>query len=421
MLSWVFGKKRKAGGKRKAPAYDKAKAIAEKGSADERAELAAYEDLEPELLYFFTDDDSTDVRRAVAGNDGTPLQADVILSTDPDVEVRAELAVKIGRIIPTLTEIENQRLTEMVLQVLETLAEDESAQVRAVIADEIKLLTNVPKRVIRKLARDLQEIVSAPILEYSPLLSDKELVQILASGIQGGALIAIARRRSLAEPVAEAIVETQDTDGVVALLDNPTASIGEKVMDVIAIAAARVPEWQRPLVERANLSRSTIRRIATFVSAALVERLMARHDLDQDLAEELRLNVRHRIDTGDLPEPAERAQPADERAEALYKAGKLTEAAIAEAIDEGDTAFVPHALTHLAKLPLETVQAMLRNDSGKAVVTLCWKAGLTMQIAVSIQRRIARLPPKAMIHDPGGGKFPLSQSELDWYLDYFTG
>ena len=185
MLSWVLGKKRTAG-KRRAPAYDKAKHIAEKGNVKERIKLASYDDLDPEFLYYFAKDEAAEVRRAVAKNDGTPLQADVVLAEDTDTQVRIELAHKIGRIIPTLTDEENERLTEMAMQVLEILARDTETQVRAVISDEIKLLTNVPKRLVKQLARDAEDVVAMPILEHSSLLTDKELTQIIASGVQGG-------------------------------------------------------------------------------------------------------------------------------------------------------------------------------------------------------------------------------------------
>ena len=49
--------------------------------------------------------------------------------------------------------------------------------------------------------------MSAPILEYSPLLSEVEMVQIIASGIQGDALSAVARRISIREEISAATVD----------------------------------------------------------------------------------------------------------------------------------------------------------------------------------------------------------------------
>ena len=65
----------------------------------------------------------------------------------------------------------------------------------------MKSLDSVPQSHIKKLVEDAEVIVSAPILEYSPLLSEVEMVQIIASGIQGDALSAVARRISISEEI----------------------------------------------------------------------------------------------------------------------------------------------------------------------------------------------------------------------------
>ena len=153
VLNWVLGNV----GKRKArrrpddvpkPAYEEAKRIAASDDAAARAALAAHEDLEPEILYFFASDQAPAVRRAVAVNPGTPLQADKLLATDRDGEVRHELARKISRLVPSLSRDETDRLTRMAMEVLEILARDDLPRVRATIADEIKRADNVPGRIL---------------------------------------------------------------------------------------------------------------------------------------------------------------------------------------------------------------------------------------------------------------------------------
>ena len=95
------------------PPYDKAKEIAQKGSVDERRKLASHEDLEPGLLYYFATDEAPEVRREVADNDGAPLQADVILAKVENGEVRGELARKISRLIPNLSNDQADKLTTL--------------------------------------------------------------------------------------------------------------------------------------------------------------------------------------------------------------------------------------------------------------------------------------------------------------------
>lgn len=419
MLNWLFGKA-KAGGARQAPSYEEAREIAASGSLKQRVKLAGYEDLEPEFLYYFATDDSPDVRKAVAGNERTPLQADLILAEDKNDAVRVELAGKIGKLIPELSTRENEKVTEMAMQVLEILARDELPKVRAIISEETKHLDYLPKDIVNRLARDAEESVSAPILEFSPLLNENELIQIIAGGIKGGALEAVARRKKVTEPVADAVAETGEVSAMMALLKNYSADIGEKTMEAIGAVAQDVEALHEPMIDRSNLSVSTMRRIASFVSASLVERLIKKHKLGPDVEQELRYRARQRIDSGDIPDVDGSRQPADERAEKMYKKGQLTEKAIQKAIEDGDIALVPHALHHLAEMRIENVKAMLASDNGKAVSAVVWKAGFSMETAMMVQRRVARVQPKNMVYETDDGGYPLKDDEMSWYLDSYS-
>lgn len=429
MLDWVLGRRKshKAGPKRKKPSYEEAKRIAQHGDATARADLAAHEELEPEFLYLFATDDAVEVRRAVAENDGTPLQADLILARDIDPKVREELAYKIGRLIPTLTPDESERLADMAFQVLEILAKDQLPTIRAIVADEIKHLHNVPRRIVEQLARDVEDAVAGPILEYSPLLNADQLLQIVASGLRGGALEALARRQGLSAELSQAIVGQGADPATAELLRNQTAEISQKLMEEIAIDAETRPELHLPLVDRGSLSEGTIRRIATFVSAALLERLIAVNGLNERVAKEIRLAVRERIDAsgeklgdrrGDAP--IEVADDGAERAEQRHKAGKLDDDAILDAIDDDDLTFLRRAFELMSGLKSQQVDKMLKSGSAKGLCALAWKAGLGADIAVSLQRRIGKLPAKSMIQEAPTGGYQMSEEELKWYVDYFA-
>ncbi len=419
MLTWVLGNKGKKKSAGKKPPYEKAKRIAETGSVKERAELAGRDDLEPELLYYFTKDTSARVRRKVAGNDASPLQADTLLSDDVDEAVRMELAHKIGRLVPGLEKGETERLMELALAVLDVLARDSLPKVRAIIAEELKRSPTAPLEIIRTLARDVEEIVSAPILEYSPLLSDGDLLDIISGGAGGGALNAIARRKTLSESITEAVYITGDTSAVATMLDNANAMITERILDRIADESREKKEWRSPLVNREDLQLSTIRRIASFVNAALIETLIDRHGIKKDFADELRLAVRHRIDKETFEDKAAEGASGEERAKALFSTGVLNEDIIRSAAKDNDGPFILHALMLVSGLPEKTVRKIMDSGSGKAVVSLAWKSGLNMETAEALQAGICRVQPGSRIGSHQGS-FPLTPENMDWYLDYFS-
>ena len=201
----------------------------------------------------------------MAANPATPAPINRLLAKDEEDEVRAELAAKIARLMPGLAQRESKEVMALTIATLEMLARDSAVKVRAILADEIKHLDCVPRDVALRLARDLDYLVSAPILEYSPLLSDNDLIEIIACGQVQHALTAIARRQPLSENVSDVLVQSLDVSAVAALLVNPDAKIRKDTLDRIVAEAEEIESWHLPLALRADLSARAIRRIGGFV------------------------------------------------------------------------------------------------------------------------------------------------------------
>lgn len=423
MLNWVLGRRGKTpkkGAPRK-PSYEEAKRIAADGDTAARAQLAAFEDLEPEFLYYLARDEAAEVRRAVATNEGTPLQADKILAVDRDGEVRVDLAFKIGRLVPTLTPDQTDRLTKMALEVLEVLARDDLPRVRATIADEIKHASNLPPRIVNRLARDIEEIVAAPILEFSPLLSDEDLLDIIAGGVGGGALVALSRRRDLGERVTAAVAKTLDVNAVAALLANKSAQVREETLDMIAGGAEDIAEWHQPMVDRDHLPARVVRRIATFISAALLDALIERNKDQAEIVEELRQTIRQRIERGDLAPNQPDWESAAERAAKAHEAGTLNDAAIVAAIEAQDHAFVRHALALVSGIGINGVGSMLNTGSGKAITALAWHCGLSVDTAMLLQQKVGKVQPRLLVRPGSDGRYAMSRDDMQWYIECVTG
>lgn len=420
MLKRLISKIADAPPAQKRMSYEEARAALETHAQQARRFLAARPDVEPEILYYLSGDESVDVRRLVAGNPATPQQANKLLTGDGDDEVRCELARKIGRLVPGLDEQEAARLRELAIEVMERLASDSLPRVRAILAEEIKAATNVPAHIVKQLAQDLELVVCAPVLEYSPLLSDEDLVEIIAGARVEGSLSAIARRSSVSEAVSDAIVASLDVSAVAALLANQNAQIREDTLDKLIEHAAEIEAWHQPVVMRADLSLRAVRRIAGFVCASLLQSLCERSGLDEETAAHLHKRVRERLEQ----EPAgDDASALDAKAQAIVQealaTGTVDDAFVMSAADEGDRRLVAYALAALAGVPKATVDRVLMSQSGKAITALVWRAKLPMRVAVKIQSAVAHLPNAKMLMARDGVHFPLSQDEMAWHLNYF--
>jgi len=387
--------------------------------ADARTELGARRDLAPEVLYFLAGEGEAAARRAVAANPSTPAHANRRLAEDGDEDVRAELARKIGRVLPALSKQASERVQALTLETLERLARDQMPRVRQILAEEIKSLDCVPKHVIRQLARDIER-VSAPVLEFSPLLSDADLIDIITTAHANHAIKAIARRRPLSEDVSDAVAAALDVPAVAALLENADARIRAQTLEKIADNAESVTSWHRPFVFRNDLSQRAIRRIAGFVSAALIETLATRHKLDEKTRRHLARALQTRLAAAEEADKAAVASATDiADVEKRFRKRKLNDEFVEAAAEAGKREVVTLALARLANIPEETARRIIDAKSAKPATALVWQAGLSMRTAFKIQSFVLKLPARDLMPARDGVDFPMGENEMRWHLSYF--
>lgn len=398
--------------------YDTAKSRAADASAATRRKLAKRANVQPEILYFLAEDADAGVRAEIAANPSTPVQADEILAKDSDEAVRERVAYKIASLAPELSAAERDRAGEIVTGILEGLARDEAVKIRSVLAESLKDAKGVPSSVIEQLARDPDEAVCVPVLGNSPLLSDEFLVEIIESGPVRAALHAISGRRALGAEVADAIVATDDADVITTLLSNNSAQIREETLDRIVDSAADQDVWHAPLVARPSLSARAGSALSRFVTETLLETLAARKDLDPSVTDAIGEGVRRRL--GDAAVESDDEEPAAEKVRRLFAEQRLTESDVKAAMLRGDRQFVIEAIAVLGETGSPAVRKAFSLASAKGVSALCWKAGLSAELAHQLQLRLAKVSPSEAIK-PRGGAYALSEKDLAWQVEFFGG
>ncbi|MGF1454745.1 MAG: DUF2336 domain-containing protein [Alphaproteobacteria bacterium] len=403
--------------------YEAATRALSRNDREARLLLAESAQTAPEMLFYLADDADEAVRSRVAANPATPIQASMRLVDDSAGSVRAELGRKLARLMPDLGRAQAAKLRDDVIAMLETLARDREARVRALLAEELAQWPDAPANLIRTLAFDSDGDVAGPVLEHAALLRDEDLLEIVAASRAKGALAAIARRTDVSEAVSEDIAASLEIPAIAALLANPCARIREETMDKIVDQARTTQALHEPLVMRTDLSVRTIGRIADFVAADLIERLADRSGLDEDTQTRLRTRLRERtaaqaLDRCEDGTPMTTVRTRQDIARA-HARGRLDVEHVAGYVAEGQRPAVAASLAALAGAPVDTVERILGSASPKAVTALCWHAGLPMRIAVDIQRTIARVPPRDILLARRGTDYPLTDDIMVWHLDFF--
>ncbi len=419
--------------------YESARDLARNGEEKERTDLATRTDVQPEILYFLVDDPSSDVRRRLATNKALPSKADARLARDKEEQVRQDLAEKIARLVPELDQKEQAQVYESTMETLEILVRDQATKVRQILAEVLKDVTNAPASIINRLARDTEIVVAEPVLTFSPVLSNEDLLKIISSNSVKGVIGAIAQRDKLVETISDAIVQTDDLGAIALLLANSSAQIREEALEAIIEKAPEVESWHMPLVKRPKLPLRAALRLAHFVAASLVDVLQRRGDLSIDEISELREIVDKRIDDGTI-DPDWTSQPRDEKpsvvdiddmvdddpdkkkkgrpvtpiqiAQDMKDNFRLDEKSVMEAMGRGDVDLVIAAISVLSGISLELVEKAMDTKDPKVVMAVCWKAGLSGELAEQAQTKIASIG-KDDVMPAKGMKFPVEETEME--------
>ena len=386
------------------------------GTPGGASELAARTDAGADVLHYLAVNGATATRAAVAANVAAPAATNRLLADDEEEDVRAELAHKIARLMPGLSERESSHMIALTIETLECLARDATVRVRAILAEEIKYMDCIPRHIVLRLAQDLETVVAAPILEYSPLLSDADLIEIIACGRVQEAMVAIAKRKPVNESVSDRLVKSLNVPAVAALLVNSDAKIRKSTMDSIIDCIEEINAWQLPVALRADLSARAIRRIGALVGASILERLAARNDLSDTTRIYLNRELRARLAENTVEEGAPSAADAVANAQAE---GRLDGDFVEKAAQGGQREVVVLALAKLTNVNEQTVKKVLTAGGAKPLVALVWHAHLSMRVAFKIQTFIMKLPTRDVLPARGGVGFPLSKEEMRWHLNYF--
>ena len=410
--------------------YEEAKKLARDEDPSVRLALAVRDDVRAEILYYLAEDPSPAVRREIACNDGVPHQAHVLLAHDEDDGVRTSLADKIAKLTPGLSPDEQDKLRRTTVETLEILARDQVTRVRQILSEALKDVANAPPDVIRRLAQDAELVVAGPVLEFSPVLTDDDLVAIIDSQPINGALGAISRRPEVRERVADAVAATDDFEAIADLLANPSAQIREQTLDSLIDRAPDIDLWHAPLVRRPKLPAGAATRLAHFVADNLLVTLRERQDLDASTLEEVETVVRRRIEE-ERPvgaEPLGMDSPMKDEvdpplivAKRLHESGQLDDGTIARAVQANDREFVLATLAVRTDLAQGVVFKIFATHNPKGVVALAWKAGLTMDMAVQFQEKFAGVKPERILEAAEDGGFPLNDDDMDWQIEFFAG
>jgi hypothetical protein len=198
------------------------------------------------------------------------------LTKNNDVEAKVKVIEKItGQYRDAKFSKEEVDLTEEIFRLLLKYAE---IGVRKSIAENLMYVSKVPRDVLLTLARDVEDVAN-PILEFSDLLTDDDLIDIIKSTNATSSQVAIARRNSVSELLSDALVSSNKGEVVENLLRNSGAEISASTFIKVADSYADKEEVVDALITRGSIPANLVREITKKVSSVIRMKLEKRYNV----------------------------------------------------------------------------------------------------------------------------------------------
>ena len=252
------------------------------------------------------------------------------------------------------------------------LLDDPSPLVRQAMAEVFARSAEAPPAIVQALSLD-QPSVALPVLEYSPLLIDADLVDLVAAG-NCDVQCAVARRHNLPSSVCAAIAEVGSPAAALELIENPQAFLAPFSWHRIVERHGHLAAIRESMLALDDLSAATRLALVAKLSDTLAQFVVARQWLSADRAERIVIEARDRSAVN----VATRSRGEDMQGLVghLRATGQLTAGLILRALLSGNLELFDQALVELSGLPQNRVAALLYDRGGASVTALLARAGL---------------------------------------------
>jgi uncharacterized protein (DUF2336 family) len=290
------------------------------------------------------------------------------LLAEPSSDLRAELAGKVadGLTGPGLSSGE----IALAQDVLRILARDVEAKVRASISTGLRNSLHLPRDVAQRLCDDI-DTVALPLLRYSEVLTDEDLINIVRGGT-ARKHEAIAGRSNLTESISDALITHAEEPAIALLMGNLTARINENSLNRAVTRFAGSARVKEAMVLRHSLPLTVSERLVTLVSGELQRHLLNMHTLSPTVAADIVLRSREQaiihLSTGSSE--ADLAVMVNQ----MQRNGRLSPTLIVRALCTGDIAFFEAAIAARGDVPIANAQILIHESSRRGLAALYRKA-----------------------------------------------
>lgn len=273
--------------------------------------------------------------------------------------------------------------------VMTRLLDELESSARATFGHILATVPDAPPATVRALASDFDIEVAGPLLTFSERLNDRTLVELASTGGQKH-LLAISKRRQLAEPVTDILVTKGDHEVAISTVRNRGAAFSEQGYATLVARSTNDPDlargiWLRPEIPRQHL-------LTLFAQASETVRRQLTHEDPSKAGVILEIVAKA---SQQIRDHSRRHSPrfADAYAsvQSLYFANALGETELVGYAGSDKFEETLAALSLMCDLPIDLVERTFIEERSEQLIVMAKASGLSWGTVKALLRSKARL------------------------------
>jgi len=305
-------------------------------------------------------------------------------STQTRIDITQKIAASYG------TQELHDREYKVAEQIFRLLLRDTEIKVRATLAEQIKSSTVIPRDIVLKMARDV-ESVSLPVLEFSAIFTDDDLVDLIQSTQATSRHLAVTKRRNVSQLVSNALLATNNDMVATSLVKNNGADIAAADLTLLIDKNSANNEMMEAMGARSKLPLAAAEKLVSIVSGSLAEALKKKYQLaTSDM--EAPVAATRESETLDIMQDMDDDEAIERLVSQMHTSDRLSPSIILSSLCQGNFAFFEASLARLSNIPINNVRQLISDKGELGFRALYNKSGLpdTMFPAVRMLLRVVR-------------------------------
>jgi uncharacterized protein (DUF2336 family) len=268
--------------------------------------------------------------------------------------------------------------TIVVTEIFRLLTKDAEVAIRQALSEKLKHNSRLPEDIAFILANDVMQ-VALPILQFSPVLSEGDLITIVRGCKELTKLLAVTKRDVITPVISKELLNKKQLVISESLLRNKGAFVATEDLQQVIADYGHVDSLISTLIERQQLPAVIAEKIISMVTGGLKEQLLKKYSQHTHAIQEAAEETHEQVMLHNVSNPAN-ANQKQELVEHLFRTQKLNSSVVIRAICLGDIEFFITSMTKLTGWSRDRIEQCVKDCNVDALRRLYRAGGLPESI-----------------------------------------